>query len=177
MIELVVKTENPPDIGLKWHKLQNHSFAIVDKKVENINVKHFYRLRLTESGGGKKNSGKASIITSISGEKLVPCVKYSKKAKKCGTHALFVGREFIKITASHLRKKFTVKLEHHYIDDEECIYKILDIWCYNDIKINQPTNIYNVLPISLLRYAEPIVYCIEKALCFHCTCLHYVKGE
>lgn len=175
MLEIVVKTENPPIIeGVKWVVLQNHSYAEIQEPLKVKINDSFYRIHLSENGGGMTRTGKAEIICSLDGRPLKP-VKIQKKGDiALKEHAIFVGMDLILISAKHHHNDFTIKIERHTVDDETGFCKIDDIWFCN-IYLPIPLDIIEHIPCKFKQFSDAIVYAMNKALCYHCRCIHYAN--
>jgi hypothetical protein len=177
MIEIVVKTENPPNIeGINWVVLKNHSYAEISEPLQIKINDSFYRLHLTENGGGMSNTGVAEIICNLDGEPLKP-VQIRKKGNIAnGTHAIFVGKDLIMITAKHHRSDFVIKIEKHSINDMSGRTTIEDIW-FGNIFIGKSFDVKNILPEKFKKFENPVICAIDKAMCYHCKCIHYAIHE
>lgn len=122
---------------------------------------------LWEQGGGASNTGSATIIAGLNGEKLTPVYINGRGHLSCGSHALFIVKEGYHV----------ISVNHHRGDYEIEIYKITSI-----NKEEKTANIELLYEYSRgewdKEYPEFLESALEaatdKASCYHCREVHYV---
>jgi len=121
---------------------------------------------LWEEGGGATNTGSATIIAGLNGERLTPVYVRRSGSLSCGQHALFIVRTGCRvIMASHWRQDFTIK-----------VYRITSIDLEN--KTAQLEQLHEFSRGEWDKDPSPdledaIEAAKDKATCYHCRSPHY----
>jgi hypothetical protein len=122
---------------------------------------------LWEKGGGMSNTGYATIIAGVKGEKLTPAYVNRRGHLACGKHALFIIKEGYHIILS----------DHHRGDFEIEVYRITAInkeekFADMELVCEYSQGEWNVEPQEFLHAA--IDAAVEKSQDYHCRSPYYV---
>ncbi len=122
-----------------------------------------------ERGGGATNTGSATVVAGLNGERLKPVYIRRCGHLSCGEHALFVVREgYFVVMASHWRRDFIIK-----------VYRVVSIDLDNKMALLELVNEYSQgewdsdLPIYL---KDAVDTAMKKAICYHCREPHYYRA-
>ena len=124
-----------------------------------------------EHGGGMSNTGYATIVAGLQGEKLSPIYINRRGHLSCGEHALFiVTTGFHIIFADHHRGDFEIEVYRITAINKEEKFADMELVC------EYSQGEWNVEPQEFLHAA--IDAAVDKASCYHCREAHYAEiGE
>ncbi len=122
---------------------------------------------LWEEGGGRSNTGVATIIAAPDGGKLRPVYVNRRGHLACGQHALFIVRpSYVVVLADHHRRDFEISVVRidEILDDHVVFTKLagysLGEWDNDEVAE---------------KFAAAIAAAKQKATCYHCRCVHYAE--
>ncbi len=126
---------------------------------------------LWEKVGGMSNTGYATIIAGVKGEKLTPAYVNRRGHLACGKHALFIIKEGYHIILSdHHRRDFEIEVYRiTSIDKKEQLANLEMVCEYSqgEWDVKPPKFLYNAIDAA-----------VDKASCYHCRETHYAEiGE
>jgi len=118
-----------------------------------------------ECGGGASNTGDSQIVTGADGQPLTPVYVRRRGHLACEQHALFLVREgFFKINADHHRGDFELQI---YICVCAKLHAAPEWKLIHSFKEGE----WDTTPP--VKLGKGVDAAQEKALCYHCRCLHF----
>jgi len=188
LLQLVAKTEAPEEIKtvkidneehvIQWSVLRGHSVSqlfnlynnnTVLPKLENC----YWRFLLSENGGGYSNTGHATIICGLNGEKLKPFRVIKRGHLACSEHATFIGQRFVEIHVNHHREDFSVSIYRWTINDN--IVKRTEVWSLDQSADALYDDVMRSIPRKYDSYKEAIEAGLRKSTCYHCREPHFIR--
>lgn len=178
MVQIVMKTENPPK-GLEGVKvLKGHSiiempqseyiekYDEISRIMQENNIEWYPRLVLWESGGATSSKGYAKCIAKQNGDPMKPVFVRERGNLANSDHAMFVAKKAaiceVSQWAGENIKLSIVKIKGKKIMEEE-------LWNVEDINYDK-----NIVPKRFVKYIPLIDATVNKAHCYHCRSPHYM---
>jgi len=121
-------------------------------------------INCVENGGAATNTGQATVVCSLSGDKLSPYFVPSSGELSNGVHAFFSVPEAVTTVTAH-RKQSDIEIMMYLIErlDNFISLETEKVW------VGSPQD----LPKMYSMYEAAVKAAKEKAECYHCRCVHY----
>jgi len=126
---------------------------------------------VAEEGGGKSNTGDATIVCGLSGKALKPYYVPGGGHLSCGIHAYFaVPEAVVTVNADRHHDDVRISINRHEIqrtaNNGIAYIRSKKLWS------GQPDE----LPNAFMRYEDAVNAAVAKSGCYHCRHAHYTAA-